>query len=103
MLQWLRIDQPIDMAKDEKLFPEFNNDTISDLRTSLELSLQDFLTSKEPDFRQFLLDEELYLNGRLAKLYGADLPADAPFQKVKLDADKRAGILTHPYMLSVFA
>ncbi len=103
MLQWLRIDQPIDMAKDEKLFPEFKPETISDLRTSLELSLQDFLTSKEPDFRKFLLDEELYLNGRLAKLYGADLPADAPFQKVKLDADKRAGILTHPYLLSVFA
>lgn len=103
MLQWLRIDQPIDMAKDEKLFPEFKPETISDLRTSLELSLQDFLTSKEPDFRKFLLDEELYLNGRLAKLYGADLPADAPFQKVKLDADQRAGILTHPYLLSVFA
>lgn len=103
MLQWLRIDQPIDMAKDEKLFPEFKAETINDLRTSLELSLQDFLTSKEPDFRQFLLDEELYLNGRLAKLYGADLPEDAPFKKVKLDADKRAGILTHPYMLSVFA
>jgi cytochrome c553 len=103
MLQWLRIDQPIDMAKDEKLFPEFKPETISDLRTSLELSLQDFLTSKEPDFRKFLLDEELYLNGRLAKLYGADLPEDAAFQKVKLDADKRAGILTHPYILSVFA
>ncbi len=103
MLQWLRIDQPIDMAKDEKLFPEFNKEIINDLRTSLELSLQDFLTSKEPDFRKFLLDEELYLNGRLAKLYGADLPADSPFKKVKLDADKRAGILTHPYMLSVFA
>ena len=103
MLQWLRIDQPIDMAKDEKLFPEFNKDVIRDLRTSLELSLQEFLTSKEPDFRKFLLDEELYLNGRLAKLYGADLPEDSPFKKVKLDADKRAGILTHPYMLSVFA
>ncbi len=103
LLQWLRLDQPIDMAKDEKLFPDFKPEVISDLRTSLELSLQDFLTSKSADFRNFLLDEELYLNGRLSQLYGADLPADAPFQKVQLDADQRAGILTHPYLLSVFA
>ena len=45
----------------------------------------------------------MFLNGRLAKLYAADLPADAPFTKVKLDAGKRAGVLTHPYLLSAFA
>ena len=33
----------------------------------------------------------VYLNGRLAKFYGADLPADAPFQKVSLDEPERAG------------
>ena len=55
------------------------------------------------DFRKLLLADELYLNGRLAKFYGADLPADAPFQKVKLDAGKRAGVLTHPYLLAAFA
>ena len=45
----------------------------------------------------------MFLNGRLAKFYGADLPADAGFTKVKLDADRRAGVLTHPYLMASFA
>jgi hypothetical protein len=31
------------------------------------------------------------------------LPADAPFQKVALNAGERAGVLSHPYVLSNFA
>src|SRR5262245_39100343 len=28
---------------------------------------------------------------------------DAPFQKVKLNPDQRAGVLTHPYLMAAFA
>ena len=45
----------------------------------------------------------VYLNGRLAPLYGAKLPADAPFQKVSLEQEERAGLLTHPYLMASFA
>ena len=55
------------------------------------------------DFRQLLLADALLLNGRLAKFYGADLPADAPFQKVQLEPGERAGVLTHPYLMASFA
>jgi hypothetical protein len=76
---------------------------VADLRTSLEMFLDEVVGSKASDFRQLLKSDEVYLNGRLAKVYGADLPADAPFTKVKLDAGQRAGVLTHPYLLSSFA
>ena len=56
-----------------------------------------------PTSAELLLADDLYLNGRLAKFYGADLPADADFQKVKLDSGRRAGVLTHPYLLAAFA
>jgi Protein of unknown function (DUF1588) len=49
------------------------------------------------------LADYLFLNGRLAKFYGADLPPDAGFTKVKLDANQRAGVLTHPYLMASFA
>ena len=76
----------------------------SDLRTSLELFLDDLVSHQDADFRQILATDTLYLNGRLAKFYGADLkPEDAPFQKVSLEPKERAGVLTHPYLLSVFA
>lgn len=103
LLHWLRLDQEHDLGKSEKVFPEFNPAVIADLRASLEMFLDDVLGSKEADFRRLVKSDEVYLNGPLAKVYGADLPADAPFQKVKLDAGRRAGVLTHPYILCTFA
>jgi cytochrome c553 len=102
-LQWLRVDQAPDLSKDPERFPGFDAAIASDLRTSLDLFLEDVVWGDEPDFRRLLLADELYLNGRLAKFYGADLPPDAPFQKVALEPCERAGILTHPYLLATFA
>lgn len=121
---WLKVDQPRDVAKDQKRFPGFDGATISDLRSSLDLFLDEVVWSQASDFRRLLLDESVYMNGRLAKFYGATLtpddiltrlafslrpgfyvrpPTDLPFVKTKLDAGERAGVLTHPYMLATFA
>lgn len=102
-LQWLNVDRFADLAKDTKRFPEFDAEIVSDLRTALDLFLDDVLWSENSDFRQLLVADWLYLNGRLAKFYGADLPADAPFQKVVLNPGERAGVLTHPYLMAGFA
>jgi cytochrome c553 len=103
LLTWLKVELVPDVAKDPKRFPGFDAAIVTDLRTSIELFLDDVIWSEASDFRQLLLADELYLNGRLAKYYGANLPADAGFQKVKLNADKRAGVLTHPYLMATFA
>jgi len=102
-LQWLKIDQVPDLAKDSARFPGFDQAAASELRTSLELFLDDVLWSEASDFRQLFLADYLYLNGRLAKFYGANLPADAPFQKVILKSGQRSGLLSHPYLMTVFA
>ncbi|HVS37502.1 MAG TPA: DUF1592 domain-containing protein, partial [Gemmataceae bacterium] len=103
---WLRLDPAPDVSKDMQRFPGFDPAVVADLRTSLDLSLEDAAWTGDSDYRKLLLADDLYLNGRLAKFYGADLPlggADADFQKVKLDPGKRAGVLTHPYLLAAFA
>jgi mono/diheme cytochrome c family protein len=102
-LGWLKISQPRDLSKDPKVFPEFTSDVISDLRTSIELSVDDVLDSNSADFRQFLLTDDVYFNGRLSKLYGASLPDRAPFQKVDFEPNHRAGVLSHPYLLASLA
>lgn len=102
-LGWLKISQPRDLSKDPQAFPEFTPDVISDLRTSIELSLDDVLDSGSADFRQFLLTDDMYFNGRLAKLYGPKLADNAPFQKVDFESDHRAGVLSHPYLLASLA
>jgi cytochrome c5 len=102
-LQWLRVDQGPEVAKDPKLFPGFDEAVVADLRSSLGLFLDDIIGGEKADFRELLHADYLYLNGRLARFYGAELPADAPFQKVARKQDGRAGVLTHPYLLSSFA
>lgn len=103
LLQWLKVDLQPDLAKDPAKYPGFDPQLVADLRASLELFLDDVVWSEASDFRQLLLANQVYLNGRLAKFYGVNLPADAGFQKVPLDEAERAGVLSHPYLLSTFA
>lgn len=113
LFTWLKVDPAPDLAKDAKRFPGFDSVVATDLRTSLELFLDEVVWSEASDFRQLLLSDEVYLNGRLAtyygvappppKLFGAPLGGDGPFKKVKLDGGKRAGVLTHPYLMAGFA
>lgn len=102
-LQWLKVDQTPDLAKDHQRFPGFDAAAASDLRTSLELTLEQVAWSPRSDYRELLQGDRLFLNGRLAKLYGVNLPPDAPFQAVSLEPSERAGVLTHPYLMASFA
>ena len=43
------------------------------------------------------------MNGRLANYYGLKTPVGADFEKVVFEAGQRAGILSHPYLMAVFA
>jgi hypothetical protein len=101
--RWLQLDRIHELSKDSKRFPEFTEAVASDLKTSLELFLEDVTWSDASDVRQLLLAETVFLNGRLARLYGGDLPPDAPFQKVVPGPKRHSGILTHPLLMAGFA
>lgn len=103
LLRWMKIDRVLDLNKDTEQFPEFSAVIAHDLRTSLELFINEILESPSTDFRQLLLSDSVFMNGRLAKVYGVSLDSDAPFQKVSLESEARAGVLTHPYLMSGFA
>jgi hypothetical protein len=100
---WLKVSQPRDLSKDPAKYPDFTPEVASDLRTSLELSLDELAASSMADYRQFLLSDAIYLNGQLAKIYGAKLPEDAPFQKLEFEPEHRAGLVSHPYILARLA
>jgi cytochrome c553 len=103
LLDWLKVSQTPALSKDLAAFPEFTAEVASDLRTSLELSLDELLESDSADFRQLLEFNSIYFNGRLARVYDVDLPENAPFQKVPFQPDERSGIVSHPYVLANFA
>jgi len=103
LLLWLKVDQVPDLAKDPKRFPGFDQNVAADLRSSLEIFLENTAWSDKSDFRDLMLTDRVFLNGRLAKVYGVNLPPDANFQPVELDKGERCGVLTQPYMLASFA
>ncbi len=101
--QWLKVDRFPELAKDSQTYPDFDETIASDLRTSLDLFIDDVVWSESSDFRRLLLADEVFLNDRLARFYGADAPRADDFSQVTLEPEHRAGVLSHPYLLAGFS
>lgn len=100
---WMNLGHLHDIDKNATAFPEFNREIAADMRTSLELFLEQVVTADKPDFRRLLTSESTFMNGRLAKFYQQELAAGDEFQEVRFEPDHRAGIISHPLLLSGFA
>ena len=100
---WLHVEEGAEIAKDQKEYPGFDQGVVMDLRTSLDLFAESVVWSEKSDYRQLLLGDTILMNQRLAKFYGQKVAPGDGFQPVKMDADQRAGVLTHPYLLATFS
>ncbi len=98
---WLELERADELSKDDGTFPAFDAAVAADLRTSLRLFLDKATWGEKGSYRELLLAREIPLNKRLGKIYGADVKGD--FQPVALDAGTRAGVITHPFLLSTLA
>lgn len=101
--EWLETEEAEDLSKDVATFPDFNEMVLADLRTSLDLFLDEVVWSESSDYRQLLLADYLLLNERLAKFYGVEVKGGEGFEKVSFDPRQRCGVLTHPFLLSALA
>jgi hypothetical protein len=100
---WLQMNHAEDIPKDTTLFPGFTPQVVADLRTSLNLFLDDVIWSRSSDYRRLLLEDDLFVNNRLAQFYGLSTNATDDFVKVSLDPKQRSGVITHPYLLAAFS
>lgn len=98
---WLELERAAELTKDAKVYPEFSEAVLADLRTSLNLFLDEAVWGKKSNYRELLLADYLFLNERLGKVYGRNIKGG--FQKVLLDPKRRSGIVTHPFLLSSLA
>ncbi len=101
--QWLQMNRAEDMSKDLTLFPGFTPQIVADLRTSLNLFLEDVVWNGGSDYRKLLLADYVFLNNQLAQFYGMGTNATDDFVKVSFDAGQRSGVITHPYLLAEFS
>jgi hypothetical protein len=100
---WLELERATTASKDAEAFPQFNDDILADLRTSLHLFIDQVVWSERSDYRELLQANYLLLNSSLAKIY-SDQPVNGnQFQRVAYQPRQRAGIVTHPYLLAAFA
>lgn len=101
--RWLQMNHIEDLTKDPSIFPGFTPEIISDLRTSLNLFLDDVVWTESSDYRRLVLEDDFFVNGRLAKFYGIPTDATEDFVRVQLDPKQRSGVITHPYLLAAFS
>ena len=101
---WLRLDQPYDLTKDTDRFPEFDSRLVVDLERSLLRFVEATVWGEESDFRELFRSDELWVNPRVAKFLELKVSDDGhDFRPVEVDGEPRAGILTHPFLMSTFA
>ena len=104
LLHWLKVDQAPDLAKDPKRFPGFDAAVASDLRTSLELFLDDVVWGEASDFRQLLLADYA-----VPERPAGEVLRRRPARRRPVPEGRRStrasgpGVLTHPYLLASFA
>jgi cytochrome c553 len=99
---WLEMKDIHNIAKDPKKYPDLNEAVLADLRRSLSFFIDDIVWNGSSDYRQLLSADYMVLNDRLAKFYQTE-PVGPDFKKVHLEGSQRAGLITHPYLLTSFA
>lgn len=100
---WLQMRFVEDLDKDPALYPDFTHELIDDLRLSLNLFLDEVAWGERSDFRDLLRADFAVANARVAEFYGWPKPAGGDFARVSTAEAQRAGVLTHPYLLSALA
>ncbi len=101
---WLNLERLQDLDKNDQHYPGFNAQLAADLRTSLELALEELVATERADFRQLLLSEHTWMNRRMAEFYGVPwVETQQDFAAVPFEPERRAGVISHPLLLSGLA
>ena len=101
---WLGIDHAEEIAKDTEQYPNYDKSLEADLRTSLNIFLDNIVwQTAGADFRKLLNSRHLPLNERLARLYGAQRVKHLGEFGPSFFDHERAGLLTHPYLLALYS
>jgi mono/diheme cytochrome c family protein len=114
---WIGLDEIEDLRKDKAIYGQFDAGLVDDLQESLLRFVSDVWESPESDYRRLLLSNELWVTPAMRDLYAksltdteqsgdppaSEIPHAKDFIKVSLPQEERAGLLTHPLLLSQLA
>jgi len=101
-LDWFNVRQLFSKAKDPSFFmglPTADRDPSlleSDLLTSTQRFIDDVLWNGSGKISDLVLSQRVFVNQRLATLYGYQFTGQSPDQFVSVEDNRRAGMLTQP-------
>jgi hypothetical protein len=98
--QWLNLQMLDEMVPDPNVYPDFDVDLRNDMKQE-SLLLFETIMREDRSLLDFLDADFTFMNERLARHYGKGGVKGEQFQKVSLDAKRRAGILTHASILTL--
>lgn len=101
--QWLyfRAIGP-NIAKDPTMFPMFDEELRTSMRTEMEMFFRSFVTEGR-SLRELLTSDTTYVDARLAAHYGLPAPQGAGFVEVALGDTPRRGLLTQAGLMTVLS
>ncbi len=101
---WLELERAADASKSQEAFPEYSEELRAYLRQSLHRQIEHIVWGEGSDYRKLLAADYLFLNEALAQIYPGAQPVKGDhLRPVSLADGQRAGLLTHPYLLSTLA
>lgn len=109
LYEWLNLNRLDEITKDPEHFPDFDSQLVSDLRASLDAFLDAVVWEDSGDYRDLVLADWSYTSERIEDYYGSSWnSADEPqtselLRRTGPDQLHRAGVLTHPYLMSALA
>lgn len=98
--QWLNLGMLDEMVMDPTVFPSFDPALRGDMKRET-LLLFETVMRENRSLLDFLDADFTFVNERLAKHYGMNNIRGGDFQKVSLNPQQRAGVLTHASILTL--
>lgn len=98
--QWLNLQMLDEIVPDPNVFPDFDESLRNDMKGE-SLLLFETIMREDHSLLDFLDADFTFMTERLARHYGQEGVQGNQFQKVSLNAGRRAGILTHASILTL--
>lgn len=103
LYEWLHLSEAAEIQKKQQLFPEFSENTVAQLKDSLDRTLDAVVWSEQSDYRSFFQSAPIFTSDRIHAYYGDEWSAK-PDQTGYLQPTTQTGsLLTHPYLMSRLA
>lgn len=101
--QWFHLNQLDNITKSATAYPDFDAATAAAMKEETRRFLEDLMWEGDGRIGTLLTASHTFVNADLAPLYGVTPPSGSGFVRVTLDPTVRAGVLTHPGMMTIWS